>query len=88
MSRSKEVAIGIAVIICGIIAYPWVITYVWDDWLAAEIALSMPTHGWAEAWGDLFMAGAPIGLLIIIIAFGLLLIMGKLSGGDRRDIER
>jgi hypothetical protein len=84
MSRTHEVLIGIVTIVGGIIAYPWVINNVWDDWLAAEVAKTMPDN----AWGDAFMAGAPIGLLIVIIAFGLLLILGKLHGKDSRDIER
>ena len=88
MSRSKEVVIGIIVIIGGIIAYPWVVENIWNDWLADNVAEAMPYHGWTEAWGDAFMAGVPIGLLIVIIAFGILLILGKMHGKDRRDYER
>ena len=88
MSRGQEVFTGIAVIVGGIIAYPWIITNIWDDWLADEVANAMPWHGWAEAWGDAFMAGFPIFLLIVIIAFGCLLILGKVPTGRRRDNER
>jgi len=85
MSRGQEIIVGIVVIIGGIIAYPWIVENVWNDWLADSVAEAMPYHGWTEAWGDLFMAGVPIGLLIVIIAFGLLLILGKVPGGKRRD---
>lgn len=84
MSRAREVAMGIAVIICGIIAYPWVIENIWDDWLATDILPAIPDN----AWGDTFIAGVPIGLLIVIIVFGLLLILGKLPGSGRRENER
>jgi len=88
MSRTQQVVIGIGVIIGGIIAYPWVIENIWNDWLADSVAGAMPYHGWTEAWGDLFMAGFPIAILIVIIAFGIVLILGKVPGGKRRDYER
>ena len=88
MSRGQEIIVGIGVIIGGIIAYPWIMENVWNDWLGDMVTGAMPTHGWTEAWGDLLMAGVPIGLLIVLIAFGLLLILGKIPGGKRRDNER
>ena len=85
MSRTQEVLIGIGVIVGGIIAYPWIIENIWLDFLKDDVAGAMPTTGFGEAWGDAFMAGFPIGILVVIIAFGLLLILGKIPGGKRRD---
>lgn len=84
MSRGQEVVMGFLVIIGGIIVYPWVVENIWNGFLATEILPAIPDN----AWGDAFMAGFPIGLLIVIIAFGCLLVLGKVPGGTRRDQER
>jgi len=84
MSRTQEILIGIGVIIGGFIAYPWVMDIFWDDLIYPNLVAVAPDN----AWGDAFLAGAPIFLLIVIIAFGILLILGKMSSGKDRNIER
>jgi len=84
MSRTQEVLLGITIIIGGIIVYPWVMDNFWDELVAPNLIATAPDN----AWGDAFLAGAPIAVLVVIIGFGILLILGKMRGKDRRDYER
>jgi len=82
MTRGQEILIGLAILIGTPIAYPFIMNNLWDDLIAPNLIAVAPDG----PWGDAFLAGAPIFLLLVMLAFGILLLIGKLHGKD--NIER
>lgn len=84
MSRAQEILIGIAIIVGGIIGYPWIMDNLWDDLIAPNLIAVAPDN----AWGDAFLAGVPIGFLILIIGVGVLFIVGVMHSEDNKYTKR
>lgn len=79
MSRGQEILIGLAILICAPIAYSFIMSEIWPELIQPSLDAVAPSG----AWGDAFLAGAPIFFLLVIIAFGILLIVGKMHPKDK-----